>query len=61
MNDQICIHSNEVKHDNVTGYSFQILIWYDFILFAQNRGPKAELLSTIWEEKEKTQYDQKQS
>ena len=37
------------------------MIWYDMILFAQNRGPKAELQSIIWEKKEKTQYDQKQS
>ena len=31
------------------------------ILFAQNRGPKAELQSKIWEKKEKKTYDQKQS
>ena len=37
------------------------MIWYDMILFAQNRGPKTELQSTIWEKTEKTQYDQKQS
>ena len=25
----------------------RIMIWYDMILFAQNRGPKAELQCTI--------------
>ena len=29
------------------------MIWHDMILFAQNHGPKAELQSTIWEQKEK--------
>ena len=28
-------------------------IWYDMILFAQNRGPKAELQCTIWDKKGK--------
>ena len=31
------------------------------ILFAQNRGPKAELQCTIKDKRKKTQYEQKQS
>ena len=44
-------------------YDMIDMIWYDMILFAQNRGPKAELQCTICDKKEKnthTQYDQKQ-
>ena len=34
-------------------YDMIDMIWYDMILFAQNRGPKAELQCTICDKKEK--------
>ena len=44
-------------------FIFLFNMFYDLILFAQNRDPKAELQCTIWDKKEKknTHYDQKQS
>ena len=36
------------------------MIWYDLILFAQNRDPTADY-KVQYETRKKTQYDQKQS
>ena len=34
------------------------MVWYDMTLFAQNRGSKAELQSTLWEKKKQQQQQQ---
>ena len=40
-----------ISHKFTFGSPYKL--WYDTILFAQNRGPKAELQCTTWDKKEK--------